>query len=355
VSTPQFRQAFTEAAHTVFDPASAPGALLAAVQHMFRLFGALTQIDDHSKGQQDDQETLLRTGKAISPRDAGRCLLDCLRTTQFLRGVDSGIRTLQQRFPRQRIEIVYAGCGPYATLMLPLCTRSYAQNLRCTFIDIHERSLQGVRTLVEELGCSDVVRAFIHGDATEYRHPAGLPLHMVITETMQQGLAKEPQVAITANLVPQLMPGGILIPRRISVDVVLGDLRREFQLSSADAQETAQPPAVARERIRLKNLLDVSAETITDLMTSVVCDQHSEGLFFPNIIVTVPPIVEGKQYSAMILTRVEISEGFALDDYGSGLTCPIILHDLGTLRGHEVIEFQYRLTGCPGFVYHLVG
>ena len=355
MATARFRQAFTKATHAIFDPCSAPGELLAAVQEMSRLFGELTQIDDHSSHPQDDQETHLTAGKAISPRDAGRCLLDFLRTSQFLRGIDSGIRSLQHRFPGQLIEIVYAGCGPYATLALPLCTRSYSKNLRFTLIDIHERSLRGVQTLVEHLGFSDAVRAYIQGDATDYQHPEGLPLHMVMTETMQRGLAKEPQVAITANLVPQLMPGGILIPQRIFLELVLGDMGKEFELSPAEDQETGPLPPVERERVRLKTLLDVSAETIADLMKLVECDQHSEGLFFPKMIVPIPPIAEDTHFSAMICTRVEIYDGFALDDYDSGLTCPIILRDLGTLRGNELFEFQYRVTGCPGFVHHQIG
>ena len=68
------------------------------------------------------------------------------------------------------------------------------------------------------------MREVVQGDATTYRHPAAL--HVVISETMQRTLAEEPFVAILRNLRPQLAPGGILVPERVSI-----------ALASIDAQD----------------------------------------------------------------------------------------------------------------------
>jgi hypothetical protein len=58
-------------------------------------------------------------------------------------------------------------------------------------------------------------------------------------------------VSVTANLVPQLRRGGMLMPERISVVAYLVDRAREF----------TPPEAPVKDRIRLAKLLEVSAET----------------------------------------------------------------------------------------------
>lgn len=348
------RDQLEESTNVLLDPDAYPGELLAAAQRMYDLFSKLTHVDDHSTNPADDIETLLQDGKAISPKDAARCLLDFDRTTKFLRGIEAGIKEARNRFPNQRIEVLYAGCGPYAALIIPLCTRFTSEEVRFTLIDIHQRSISSARTLVERLGFSKFIRAYVNCDATEYQHPADADLHVCISETMQRGLAKEPQLAITANLAPQLSKGGIFIPECISIDFCLGDLGAEFHFLSEETDSPNEQPENFRERIARKQLLDLSADTITTLMKSAQIDDSSEAYILPVTLVQTPPLAKQRKYTAMILTKIRVFNSIIINDYDSGLTYPNILNDLGKLNGGETIEFQYHLGDCPGFKYRII-
>ena len=57
------------------------------------------------------------------------------------------------------------------------------------------------------------------------------PVHVVVAETMQQALTKEPQLAVTAHLAGQLARGGVFIPEAVRVEATATDLEREFGMT----------------------------------------------------------------------------------------------------------------------------
>ncbi len=200
----------------LLDPATGFGELFQSVHRLHTLFVAITGL--HARDEMRAvfrSETRLPCGRAISMKHAAHCLLEFQRTAVFLRGIYQALTTLQQRFPGQTLDIVYAGCGPYATLMTPLLPLLRDLPLRLTLIDIHPQALAMAASIQTAMGFPAPELCAV--DAATYRHPAGRTLHLVITETMRRALEGETQVAVTAHLVRQLHPDGILVPEAIEL------------------------------------------------------------------------------------------------------------------------------------------
>lgn len=156
-------------------------------------------------------------GIALSSQHALDCLKDPLRTVRFIKGVYYALREAQEQFPNTPIELVYAGCGPGAPIVIPLLSLFETDAVNITLLDINSTSIESVSALIKALDAGAFFRDLILGDAIQYRHPSDIPLHIVLSETMDKGLTKEPQVRITQNLAPQLTTNGIFIPEAIHI------------------------------------------------------------------------------------------------------------------------------------------
>ena len=315
-----------------------PQALNHAVSKIHSLLSRISGMNDDFS---DSPGTALPFGEALSPINAARCASDAARTSKFFRGIYAALLEAQRRFPNDVIEILYAGCGPFATLVMPLATQFKADQIRITLLDVHARSLESAQNVVERLGLTEYIRHYIQSDAASYVHPR--PLHMVITETMQKALSKEPQVAITVNLAPQLRPGGIFIPERVTIDAYLCDPREEYMVGSRGRN------GASRDRIRLGRVFELTAEKAIEVTTTRSCDAETN---LPAGAMDLPSEID-ERLQLMLATTITVFDTIVISEYESGLTHPLWFHDFSGANGGDRIEFKYSFESSPGFKWQV--
>jgi len=317
------------AAELLMDRSAVPGDRLAAAQDLHAGLSTLTGLRDEA-GSDDQRETVLPSGTAISPVDAARCVPDFIRTGMFLRGVAQAIEAAQARFDPAPLRVLYAGCGPFAVLVLPLLHRWPAEALRLTLLDCHGRSLQAARAVAGHLGVADRIEACVEADAASYRVDPGAAPHVVITETMQRALDKEPQVPISRNLSAQLVEGGILVPERVALDLTLMNPEREFGLTPDG------PPPQRQEVGRVMELTREGAR----------CFELDW------------PVAEDPALRAFLRTTIDVFGDARIEGSESGLTIPVPFptgqappggHDL---RPGMRLRFSYATEPVPGIAWH---
>jgi hypothetical protein len=190
---------------------------VAVAQSLSKLYEQLLEIHIPNKEYANTKDTHIDGGIALSSQHALDCLKDPLRTVRFIKGTFQAIQKAFIQFPNQKIELLYAGCGPAAPIIMPLLSLLTPEQISITLLDINPTSIVSVKTLVEDLEATSFFKSFNLVDATMYQHPKEFPIHILLSETMDRGLSKEPQVRITQNLATQISPKGFLIPESIDL------------------------------------------------------------------------------------------------------------------------------------------
>jgi len=331
-----------QAIETLLNTDSYPGELLAAAQELHALLCSILDIDDNRQTSDIAGQTILPSGKAICPMDAGRCVTDMMRTSAYFRGLVAAVEEAQQRFPGTTLRILYAGSGPFASLMLPLLVRFGPEDLQCTLIDIHEYSLNACKTLHEKLGWSEYVEDYILGDATRLEFDTDF--HILVTETMLRALEKEPQVSITAHLGRYLHPQGLLVPQNISITAQMANPTNEYFVPPP-GQESAKRPENFRKRRMIGRVMDLNLDTAALFPIPADADEilvPLTDLEMPEDISDFPVL--------MLFTRIEVFGDHVLKDYESGLTNPLPMNLPPGVKSGDTLHFSYRISDDPRIV-----
>jgi predicted RNA methylase len=274
----------------------------------------------------DDNDIMLSSGKAISSTKAAHCVLDLMRTVVFLRGIKKAILQLQTDFPGQRLNILYAGTGPFATLLTPFTTQFTSQQLAFYLMDINADSLDCVRKVYRSFGIEDFIAEVICTDATTYRLPAGTTMHMIISETMMHALVREPQVAIMLNLIPQMEEKTIFIPEEINVNLkLLNDKEEKRRTYEMDCKP---------QRISLGEVYSIGRRN---------CRQHLSVNFRM-------PLDAAKFNRLYLFTDITVYNDERLTGFQCSLSAPVEIGNVMDKIGKQII-LKYVMGAYPKFEY----
>ncbi|MDB5140294.1 MAG: hypothetical protein JWR12_2210 [Mucilaginibacter sp.] len=297
------------------------GAVYNAVHELHGLFSTIAGV---TAGDINDEDIYLSSGKAVSSTKAAHCLLEYQRTAVFLRGVYKAILQLKSDFPNERLRILYAGCGPYATLLTPLTTFFTADELAFHLLDINSTSLGAAKKIYNNFGLNEYVEEWICADASVYQVPPGQTVHLIISETMQNALRKEPQVEIMLNLIPQLPAKGQFVPQEIVVSVKLMSPRLET--------ERLLVPGKEFEGIDLGTIYSIGSDN---------CTTHEA------VTITVPGDV-GIFKQGSLLTDITTFGDERLEMYACSLNMPLNLFNADEHLGQQ-LRIKYQMGKVPGF------
>lgn len=326
------RAALRSLAAALLEPSAPREALAGAASSLHGLLLGLSNLEHDPESR---LESTLPSGRALSPLEAGRCALDPVRTAVLLRGVCAAIAAARERARGRRIEVLYAGCGPFAPLVLPLLVLEEAGDLRVTFLDVHAAAIAALRRVVERLEVGGTVADVLACDAAEWAPRRGTALDVVVVEAMQRSLGHEPQVAIVRNLVPRLAPRGALVPESIRIDLVLSDPEVEI----ADGFVSARAKAA---RVPVGTVFELSRGSASAPLDADGCLPPA----FADL-----PVPTGPGARPMLFTRVDAFGEHRLATADSGLTVPEPLWRVPDLPAGGRLAFRYRLGSDPGLVW----
>jgi hypothetical protein len=332
---------------TVLDETSSPGELRAAINAFVQLCSEVSGIQPDPSFDAWAGDSLLDSGVAINPQAAAHCAVDYQRSVVFIRGVHAAINALKSRFPDTPLEILYAGCGPFATLLMPLLGKFSPGELTLYLLDVHQRSLDSVELLLAHFGFSAHSFQTINADACRYAHSG--KLHLIIAETMQKSLEQEPQFAVTANLAPQLWPTGVFIPQRIEVALCLADLRHEQKLMGQSQRLDPEDFEKNAQRHLLATVFILSPERAPDQMRRAQYNTGTTKFELAPTIAVIPSMSELARFECALFTRISIFEHYRLADYESQITLPLKCHELAPLASGARYRVSYQLGSYPKF------
>jgi predicted RNA methylase len=313
-----------------------------AINNLNKLFLDLTNLDLNESRNREN--IYLPNGKAIGTSWAAMCLKEILRTKYFIRGFYKAIKAAQKKFPNQKINILYAGTGPFATLAIPLTSIFSSAEISFTFLEINPESINLLEKIIEKLEIEQYIKKIVMCDAAKYIADEDTPIHMIITETMQNALQKEPQAAITMNLVPQMVDGGILIPQNINITagIMNEKLNTERMLDSSGVKKHCYHTLGSIFELN-KNITQVEVKSNIP---------NSKDLIFPSIELEIPKNLEPGYNKLYLFTAIQVFEDVVLTDWQCSLNIPKKIMDI-TPQPIEKISFQYIISDKPGFIYSI--
>lgn len=299
---------------------------------LVELFTSITGISAHFN-MNEWQDADLQSGVAISPIQAARCLQETVRTQVFLKGVVDAINNKQRQ--HGSVNILYAGTGPYGLLILPILRILNNPKISVTLLDIHRDNITSVEKVIHTLDIQENIKQIEQADATCWHPLMEESYDLIVSETMNNLLRREPQLAIFSHLQQFLKEDGELIPQRITTGAKIIASGSQKGLT----EEETHPPI--------------------DLGTFFVCDKevtnsiHNGDMTPLTGEIALPNKINRSKYNSLkFTTTIDVYGNHQLKEGNCSLNIPIYYHRL-KLQDAGHISFEYQLNNDPKFIFDI--
>ena len=271
-------------------------------------------------------------GMALGTFWAFKCIDDLVRTKRFIKGIEKASRRkLTEK--DGKIHVVYAGTGPFAALILPLIIRLPKDRFKYTFLEINPLSFEVLRQTLEKLTLESYEINLVNDDATNYQLEND-QIDIIVSETMQAGLADEQQVSIFVNLMSQVTEQTVFIPEKIELCVAL---------KKYNWYKTSMTNSNMSQYKILDQVFEVSKEVFEPYIH--VKNEVPDNIAFQEREIFIDENGLNGYDQLVMLTTVQVFEDEVIQTGESGLTTPItMINDLHGTHEGMMIKTQYQMN-----------
>jgi hypothetical protein len=220
-------------------------------------------------------------------------------------------------------------------LVLPLLSVLSDSRISVSLLDIHAENIDALQKVISLLGISSNIKQIVHIDATTWKPAHDENFDLIISETMNTLLNREPQVTIFSHLQQFLTEGGVLIPEQINIGAVLETKSIEHSSSKANN--------IRKQEYNLGYFFQLNKHTASQINKSEKKCLSGE--------IKLPVINENQGLQSIkFTTDIDVYKTYKLGENACSLNSPIYYHNLKLQQG-KAINFEYLLDNNPKFIF----
>lgn len=295
-------------------------------QLLFRISNEAINNVEHRNNVQ------LENGVAIGTLWAANCLDDLVRTYKFIRGIEVAIQ--EKIHQKDSLHILYAGTGPFASLILPFILRYADLNITYTLLEVNPLSFEALKSTIKKLGLETNNINFINQDATKYQFPKNFSPDIIVSETMQRALDSEQQVSVFYNLMSQSNSNTVFIPEKITLAI------------GTSSSENIKPDIQQKYYREHDKVFEVSKEAMNS--NDWLFEKTSNKLSFTKKHTVLKEKELSTASEIVVMTEITIYKNEELIINESGLTIPKYIKDVSNNKKESLtIKSQYVIGVNP--------
>ena len=278
----------------------------------------------------------LNQGVAVNCKLASDCFDDYLRTYLFMLATFRCIREKTKQNTK-KLNILYAGTGPFLTIILPSIFLFTSDQISITTLEINEASYNYSKRLISNFNKEDYFEAILHQDALTFETEQKFDI--IISETMDKALTREPQIAIFSHLVKFLKSDGNLIPQNIKIHLVASSIKLEKNVNFYCCTDKQTRVLNNKNRQFIKTILEANRQFYE---TAKLVE--SESLFLTTISTSQ---IKPELNELLLLTEVQLNEDLVLKEDDSWLTKKYICHSFSHATRGKDFSICYENNESP--------